>query len=361
MSLKSIQKAIENFKELIEASIIENGAKGKEAMIRSSRPILNIHEAVKVELVEAGINEDLIFPPLNSRTPELKLAGSRKQKNQDVCVVSNLDKAEEILEEGLLQNVVDEYGEKFTERTISINIRSQISSIQKNFDTLYERTTSEAINLHDRCPKMVLGEVYMIAVPEYDDKEVKDNKIVFKKPNQATVLKYIKSFQAINNRKGTEKNFYKYEKVCAIKLNRWKMNPILRSRNSANLASLRSFTCTSSIQTSPKLGYNTQPNSERSVVLPEPDGPIISKSSPAFNSTVLGLSAVIIVSPALYSLPAFITLATILVAFLEFSDAILDELLFSIAILHYFFCRLYSMFPSIDFCVLDKDNKSVVV
>lgn len=35
MSLKNIQKAIDNFKELIETSIIENGAKGKEAMIRS--------------------------------------------------------------------------------------------------------------------------------------------------------------------------------------------------------------------------------------------------------------------------------------------------------------------------------------
>jgi hypothetical protein len=216
MSLASIQKALNNFKDLIENSIIEGGDKGKEAMIRSSRPILNLHEAVKAELVKAGIDKDLIFPPLNSRTPELKLAGSRKQKNQDVCVVTNLDKAEQILKEGLLQDVVDEYGEKFTERTISINVRSQISSIQKNFDTLYERTTSEAINLHDRCPKMCLGEVYMIAVPEYDDKEIKNNKIVFKKPNQATVLKYIKSFQAINNRVGTEKNFYQYEKVCLL-------------------------------------------------------------------------------------------------------------------------------------------------
>ncbi len=75
--------------------------------------------------------------------------------------------------EGLLDDVIDEFGEKFTTETIAINIRSQISSIQKNFDTLYERTTSEAINLHDRCPKMCLGEVYMIAVPEYDDKEIK--------------------------------------------------------------------------------------------------------------------------------------------------------------------------------------------
>ncbi|MDI9364015.1 MAG: hypothetical protein QM541_03615 [Flavobacterium sp.] len=62
--------------------------------------------------------------------------------------MTNLDKAEQILQEGLLQDVVDEYGEKFTEQTISINERSQISSIQKNFDTLYERTTSEAINLN---------------------------------------------------------------------------------------------------------------------------------------------------------------------------------------------------------------------
>ncbi|MDL2244378.1 hypothetical protein LJC54_02605 [Parabacteroides sp. OttesenSCG-928-J18] len=216
MSLKNIQKAVDDFKKLIESSIIEGGAKGKEAMIRSSRPILNIHEAVKKELIEAGVDENFIFPPIGSRTPELKLAGSRKQKDQDVCVVSNLDRKEEILQEGLLKDVVDEFGEEYTEKTIAVNIRSQISSIQKNFDTLYERTTSEAINLHDRCPKMVLGEVYMIAIPEYDDKQVKNNRIAFKKISQTTVLKYIKSFQAINNRKGTEKNFYQYEKTCLL-------------------------------------------------------------------------------------------------------------------------------------------------
>ena len=159
MSLINIKEAINNFQSLINNSIIDGGVKGKEAMIRSSRPILNLHEVVKSELINAGIDKDLIFPPINRRTPELKLAGSRKQKNQDVCIVSNHDKAEEILQEGLLQDVVDKYGVQFTERTISINVRSQISSIQKNFDTLYERTTSEAINLHDRCPKMVLGEV----------------------------------------------------------------------------------------------------------------------------------------------------------------------------------------------------------
>ncbi len=216
MTLNNIQEAVENFKKLIETAIIEGGEKGKEAIIRSSKPILNLHEAVKTELINAGIDQAFIFPPLNSRTSELKLAGSRKQKNQDVCIVPNFEKKQEILQEGLLQDVVDEYGETFTERTISINIRSQISSIQKNFDTLYERTTSEAINLHDRCPAMCLGEVYMIAVPEYDDKAIKLNQVQFKKPTPAMVLKFIKSFQAINNRKGTEKNFYQYEKTCLL-------------------------------------------------------------------------------------------------------------------------------------------------
>lgn len=212
----TIQEAVDSFKKLIEDSILEGGEKAKQAMIRSSRPILNIHEAVKAELVRLNIPQDFIFPPLNARTPELKLAGSRKQKNQDICVVPDMDKTQEILEDGLLHDVIDEFGERYTERTISINVRSQISSIQKNFDTLYERTTSEATNLHDRCPKMCLGEVYMIAVPEYDDKSIRQNKIVFKRPNPALVLKYIKSFQAINNRKGFEKNFYKYEKVCLL-------------------------------------------------------------------------------------------------------------------------------------------------
>ena len=216
MVLINIQEAVDNFRDLIEASIREGGERGKEAMIRSSKPILNLHEAVKSELIKAGIDKELIFPPINTRTPELKLMGSRKAKNQDICVVPKGAKTSEILLEGLLKDIVDEYGESFTEKTISINVRSQISSLGKNFDTLYERTTSEAVNLHDRLPKMCLGEVYMIAVPEYDDRQIKNNSVAFKKRSPSLVEKYIKSFQAINNRSGVDKNFYQYEKACLL-------------------------------------------------------------------------------------------------------------------------------------------------
>ena len=72
-NLITINKAVKNFKTLIDKSIKEGGNKGKTAMIRSSKPILNIHEAVKVQLIENGVNKRLIYPPLNSRAPELKL------------------------------------------------------------------------------------------------------------------------------------------------------------------------------------------------------------------------------------------------------------------------------------------------
>ena len=213
----TIQQAVSNFKELIEGSIVEGGNKAKTAMIRSSKPILNIHEAVKTQLVSCGINPDLIHPPIGERSPELKIAGSLKQKDQDVCVSpNNLEASTEIMKIGLLKGVEDAYGEEFTKHTLTINVRSQISSIQKNFDTLYERTFSEAQNLHERCSEIVLGEVYMIAAPEYDDKKFGDKEIGFKPLSSKLVEKYIKSFQAITNRNTTEKNFFQYEATCLL-------------------------------------------------------------------------------------------------------------------------------------------------
>jgi len=214
---ETLEHSVFNFRELINNSILEGGNAGKTAMIRSSRPIMNIHEAVKIQFTENGVAESLIYPPIGSRKPELKLAGSLKQKNQDICIAPNdIHKQKEILEIGLLQGVEDLYGEEFTKKTLTINVRSQISSIEKNFDTLYERTISEAQNLHDRCPQMVLGEVYMIAIPEYDDKEFQQNRVGFKNISAKTVEKYIKSFQAITSRKDTARNFFQYETTCLL-------------------------------------------------------------------------------------------------------------------------------------------------
>jgi hypothetical protein len=93
-----------------------------------------------------------------------------------------------------------------------------LSSSAKNFDTLYERTFAEALNLHLRCPKMVLGEFYMIAVNEYDSASANRKKVKFKniRSIQKHIEKYILSFSAINNRKSSTIDHYKYERVCLL-------------------------------------------------------------------------------------------------------------------------------------------------
>jgi hypothetical protein len=213
----TIKEAVSNFKDLINKAIQEGGNKGKTATIRSSLPILNIHEAVKYELIKRGVDKNLFFPPINKRSPELKLAGFLKQKDQDVCVVpNNIEQKPEILQDGLLKGLEDKYGQNFTEKTLVINIRSQISSIQKNFDTLFERTYAEAQNLHERCPNMVLGEVYLLAIPEYDDKAFGSHEVKHKPLNQNIVEKYIKSFNAITQRTVTNGSYYKYEATCLL-------------------------------------------------------------------------------------------------------------------------------------------------
>lgn len=216
IDLITIQQAVDNFKELIESSITEGGIKAKEAMIRSSKPINNIHEAVKADLIRRGVSKDRVHPPLGESKPELKLAGFIKQKHQDVCVSpEGYVPDSETMTEGILKEATDYYGKDYTERTISINIRSQMSSLAKNFDTLYERTIAEAQNLHVRCPKMVLGEVYMIPVKEYNAAAMIDHKVdIIDKVG--AVEKYIKSFQAINGREDHSREEYKYERVCLL-------------------------------------------------------------------------------------------------------------------------------------------------
>lgn len=214
--LITIQQAVDNFKTLIEDAIIEGGMKGKAEIIRSSQPINNIHDAVKSDFIKKGIARERIHPPLGASKPELKLAGFIKQKRQDVCITpEGFVTNSEILTDGILREATDYYGKDYTERTISINIRSQISSLAKNFDTLYERTIAEAQNLHVRCPKMVLGEVYMIPVKEYDAVAIGNHSIDFIDKIGA-VEKYIKSFQAINGRHDYTRDEYKYERVCLL-------------------------------------------------------------------------------------------------------------------------------------------------
>ncbi len=212
-----INDQLKLFKQMIEDAIRSNGVEGKNYCIRTQAPINLIHDAVKQELIDHGITKELIFPPLGESKPEIKLAGFLKQKDQDVCVIpEGIEKKSTPIDWGLMafQNETDPYGFDFSSNTLVINVRSQMSSIAKNADTLFERTFAEAINLHLRYPNMVLGEVYLIPVYEYDDAEAAKKNVAFKdKP--VKIEKFISFFDAINKRQIIEET-YKYERCTLL-------------------------------------------------------------------------------------------------------------------------------------------------
>lgn len=180
-----------------------NGNKAKEALIRSQRIINYIHEYVKNEFKRCGVPQQMIFPPIGTSKPEIKIKGFLKSKNQDVAIIP----FERLVP--LTDTVLPEI-----EQILSVNIRSQLSSLSKNIDTLYERTFAEALNLHLSRPNQCLGEVYLIPTHEYDDKAMLQNRVIFKSVSK--IEDYIRMFQAINNRRIANKDEYKYERVCLL-------------------------------------------------------------------------------------------------------------------------------------------------
>ncbi|PIC94832.1 restriction endonuclease [Sporosarcina sp. P26b] len=213
-----------------------NGLEAKTSLIRSSTLINHLHEFVKYEFIKSKVDPSIIFPPLHQSKPELKITGLYKQKDQDVCVKpKNINPVRTLIDWGPMVNsgLYCDYGQKLTEEIISVNIRSQLSSLAKNTDTLFERTIAEAINLHDSYPRMVLGEVYMIPVYEYDDTTMVNNQVTFKR-KQTDLEKYISFFYYISDRVDVDEDKHKYER-CALVIIDYSKSPAKVYRNTAEL------------------------------------------------------------------------------------------------------------------------------
>lgn len=227
----TIEDAVCSIKEMIEQAIVDGGVEGKNNLIRTQQPICMLHDAAKSAFISNGINPMRVRPLLGEHSDEMKLAGFFKCKDQDICFLpNNVTQQEEFLQfDGILKGKQDLYGTEFTEHILSVNVRSQLSSIAKNFDTLYERTFAEALNLHLRCQKMVLGEFYMIPVTEYDDQLAKFHRIGFKRNKNVHkhIEKYIYSFSAVNNRRCLLGEEYKYERVCLLIVDFSKGTPVI--------------------------------------------------------------------------------------------------------------------------------------
>jgi len=213
--MPTLIEAVTSYRNQLRDAIVARGTAGKTAAIRSGKPIQAIHEAVKIALRDKGVGDSRFSPSVDSSKGELTLTGFIKKKRQDVCVKPHgLTPSKRDRLSSLLSGTEDSFGAAFTERTIAINVRSQFSSLAKNFDTLFERTVAEAHNLHLNCPSMVLGEVYMIAAPEYDVGAIEEHQ--FKPLKTCSIEKYVEAFAAINNRKSASDPGYMYERVCLL-------------------------------------------------------------------------------------------------------------------------------------------------
>lgn len=224
-----IDQQLLRFKTELEAAILNGGVRGKESIIRSSALINLIHDAVKFELIQNGVDPSQIYPHFDETKPEMKIAGFLKQKDQDVCVApKNIAQVKRRISWGPLanENITDIYGEEYTRNTLIINVRSQMSSIAKNTDTLFERTFAEALNLHMMYRDAVLGEVYLIPVYEYDEATMNERRITFKS-HQTNVAKYISFFSAINSRKDSNDELYKYERCTLLIVDFKHKQPVL--------------------------------------------------------------------------------------------------------------------------------------
>lgn len=236
----TIYECLKKIKEEIELCIttgkngdksFENGLLAKESFIRSSRLIGYLHETVKYDLIQHGINPGNIYPPYGMSKPEIKLAGFLKQKNQDITVIPrNIKPKPTEITWGPLshEGIKDLFGPEYTSNSLVINVRSQLSSLAKNADTLFERTFAEAMNLHLIYKDIVLGDVYLIPVYEYEQEEAKSNKVKFS--NKRTNLeKYISFFYSVSGRTSIDGDEFKYERCALIIADFSKDVPVLYS------------------------------------------------------------------------------------------------------------------------------------
>lgn len=218
----TLNEALQIIKVAIEDVIRTGGSAGKTSLIASQQLVNLLHETIKSELVNENVNPVNIRPLIGQSNPEITLAGFLKFKKQDVCVFpNNLQPTQETLDFNGLFNTGanDPYGELFTEHILSVNVRSQLSSLGNNIDTMFERTYAEPMNLHRRVPKMVLGEVYLISVRELNSAQIAQNNPVYSNFTPATARqleKYVKGFSALNNRKNQRDDDFKYERVALV-------------------------------------------------------------------------------------------------------------------------------------------------
>lgn len=226
-SKQVLNDALIKIKTDYEMAIKNGGNEEKNSAIRSSNIINNIHEFIKQEFINNSISPSKIHPAKSKTKPELELSGFLKTKKQDIAVIPSSPKKETITYNSILLGKTDKTGFEMSQKAISVNVRSQLSSVGKNFDTLFERTYAESLNLHLRTSSIILGEIYLVPLVEYDQKFARKHEIEFGKQLPE---KYPIAFNALNNRQSMVNSNYKYERVVLLVVDFDNDEPIIMNK-----------------------------------------------------------------------------------------------------------------------------------
>lgn len=162
-----LQETLSEFRCRLVASRHNNCAINE---IRGSKLIDLIHTYVKKEMITL-FPDARIHPQLGKTTPEKKLLGEFKTKKQDVFIELDED----------------------INKCICINVRSQLSSVSKNFDTIFERTFAESLNLRLKFAHLTCGEFMLF--PTKGCNKTTDSSLEFME--KIDVTKIIRSYNKI--------------------------------------------------------------------------------------------------------------------------------------------------------------------
>ncbi|MCS3829512.1 hypothetical protein GGP91_001589 [Salinibacter ruber] len=231
MDISLLRSELDDIKQGLERTIRtatfrdkprSDGLKAKESFIRSHELIMPIHEVVKTSLRDELKERNLSFqihPPVGETSPELKFFGYLKSKKQDISVLFDGDSpVPEKINEGPLEGVKDPVGKDVSRRSIVIGVRSQMSSVGKNFDTLMERLFAETLNLRLRLTSLTMGEVYLLPVVPYKSEPMKENKVRWK-DETIKIETFLRTFSAFSGRSPNDyedKEEYMYERSALL-------------------------------------------------------------------------------------------------------------------------------------------------
>ena len=185
-----MQLLMEKLREMKD--MYENAIKNGEytSLIRSKKLINILHEYV-IEELKRRIEQSWIVT-------DKKIYGFPKVKEQDIVIKPPEDDANNVSVGPLMV----------------INVRSQLSSIEKNYDTMFERLFAEALNIHNRFPYTVLGYIYLLPKVGYDPEAAKERRVELSE--RYNLEKYIFSFSSVANRRNPHDAPWRYERMCLL-------------------------------------------------------------------------------------------------------------------------------------------------